>query len=267
MAGEQAIFISGGASGIGQAVARHFAAKGWRIGLADVNAPGLEATRAMLPAGMATIHVMDVRDHAQWVAALTEFTDASGGRLDVLFNNAGVAVGGEFSATSLSELQRCVDINLMGVVNGAHAGFAFLAATPGSTMLVTSSAAGIYGASGVAIYSATKFAVRGLVEALDGEWRPAGINVRSLMPSFIDTPLLDQTVQGSNRNVRESVTASGLEITPVSEVAEAAWAAVHGDRVHTQVGKTARKLWFAARWMPGQIRKTTGKRIDRALKK
>ena len=258
---------SGGASGIGQAVARYFAANGWRVGLADINAAGLETTKAMLPEGMATTHVMDVRDHAQWVAALTAFTETSGGRIDVLFNNAGVAVGGEFSATPLADLQRCVDINLLGVVWGAHAGYPFLTRTPGSTMLVTSSAAGIYGASGVAIYSATKFAVRGLVEALDGEWAPAGVRVRSLMPSFIDTPLLDQSVQGSNRNVRESVTASGLEITPVSEVAEAAWKAVHGDRVHTQVGKTARKLWFAARWMPGQIRKTTSKRLDRELKR
>ncbi|WP_213980661.1 SDR family oxidoreductase [Sphingomonas sp. dw_22] len=266
MAGEQAIFISGGASGIGLAVAGYFADKGWRIGLADIDAAGLEAAKAGLPAGMATTYVMDVRDHGQWETALAGFAAASGGRIDVLFNNAGVAVGGEFAATPLSELQRCIDINLMGVVNGAHAGFPYLAKMPGSVMLITSSAAGIYGASGVAIYSATKFAVRGLAEALDGEWRPAGVKVRTLMPSFIETPLLDQPVQGSNRNVRESVIASGLEITPVAEVAEAAWNAVHGDRVHTQVGKTAKKLWFAARWMPGQIRKTAGKRLDRELR-
>lgn len=266
MAGERAIFVSGGASGIGLAVAGYFARRGWRVGLADIDAARLERARAGFPAGMATTHAMDVRDHAAWEKALAEFAAASGGRIDVLFNNAGVAVGGEFAATPLSELRRCVDINLMGVVNGAHAGFPYLAKTPGSAMLITSSAAGIYGASGVAIYSATKFAVRGLAEALDGEWRPAGIKVRTLMPSFIETPLLDQPVQGSNRNVRESVIASGLEITPVSEVAEAAWKAVHGDRIHTQVGKTAKKLWFAARWMPGQIRRITGNRLDRELR-
>lgn len=267
MAGEQAIFISGGASGIGLAVAGYFAGRGWRVGLADIDAERLAAAKAGLPAGMASSHVMDVRDYDAWEKALAEFARTSGGRVDVLFNNAGVAVGGEFAATPLSELQRCVDINLMGVVNGAHAGYPYLARTPGSVMLITSSAAGIYGASGVAIYSATKFAVRGLAEALDGEWRPADIKVRTLMPSFIETPLLDQPVLGTNRNVRESVVASGLEITPVSEVAEAAWAAVHGDRVHTQVGKTAKKLWFAARWMPGQIRKITGKRLDRELRR
>jgi NAD(P)-dependent dehydrogenase (short-subunit alcohol dehydrogenase family) len=57
MAGEKAIFITGGGSGIGQAVAKLFAARGWRVGLADINAAGLEATRAMLPTGVATTHV------------------------------------------------------------------------------------------------------------------------------------------------------------------------------------------------------------------
>lgn len=259
--------VTGAGTGIGRAVALEFLARGYKVVLAGRRAELLQATKAA--AGAAADNALavpaDVAKEAS-VDALFAQLQAAYGRIDVLFNNAGVAVGGEFAATPLSELQRCIDINLMGVVNGAHAGFPYLAKTPGSVMLITSSAAGIYGASGVAIYSATKFAVRGLAEALDGEWRPAGVKVRTLMPSFIETPLLDQPVQGSNRNVRESVIASGLEITPVSEVAEAAWNAVHGERVHTQVGKTAKKLWFAARWMPGQIRKTAGKRLDRELR-
>jgi len=262
----QAIFVTGGASGIGRAVALHFAARGWRVGLADVNAGGLEEVCSLLPEGMASTYKMDVRDRGAWVAALTEFTAASGGRLDVLFNNAGVAVGGPFGATSAEELQRCVDINFMGVVHGAHVGYPFLAATPGSCLLNTSSAAGIYGASGLAIYAATKFAVRGLTEALDGEWAPEGIKVRSLMPSFIDTPLLEASTTGSNLSVREAVTSAGMEITPVEEVAKAAWDAVHGDTLHTVVGKTAKKLRFAARWMPGALRKQARRRIDRAEK-
>ena len=257
---EKAIFITGGASGIGQATAKYFAARGWRVGLADINAAGLEATKAMLPAGMASTHVMDVRDRGQWTAALTEFTALSGGRLDVLFNNAGIAVGGPFADTPLDDLDRVIAINLEGVVYGAHIGFPFLKATPGSCLLNTSSAAGIYGAPGGAVYSATKFGVRGLAESLDGEWKRQGIKVRTLMPSFIETPLLDTRPVGSNENVRERVTGQGLEITPVEEVAAAAWAAVHGDAIHTVVGKTARRLRFAARWMPGALRKQVAKR-------
>ncbi|MEL0209503.1 MAG: short-chain dehydrogenase, partial [Novosphingobium sp.] len=75
-------------------------------------------------------------------------------------------------------------------------------------------------------------------------------------PSFIETPLLDHAPnRGSNEDIRTRVRGAGLEITPVSDVAEAAWAAVHGDKMHTLVGKTARRLAFASRWMPGALRK------------
>ncbi|MFT2536434.1 SDR family NAD(P)-dependent oxidoreductase, partial [Escherichia coli] len=82
------------------------------------------------------------------------------------------------------------------------------------------------GGPNIGIYAVTKFGVRALTESLDGEWAADGIKVRSLMPSFIDTPLLKANVSGSNRSVREAVTEGGLEITPVDDVAKAAWEAV-----------------------------------------
>ena len=252
---EQAIFITGGGSGIGQAVARRFARAGWRVGLADVNADGMRATAATLPAGMTEIYRMDVRDRDAWRHALDDFTGRTGGRLDVLHNNAGIGVGGPFATMGFDEIDRVVAINLTGVLNGARIGHAFLKATPGSCLLNTASASAIYGSSGLAVYSATKFAVRALTEALDGEWHADGIKVRDLIPGFIDTPLLEEPVAGSNRSIRESVASAGLELTSADDVAEAAWRAVHGDAVHTYVGKTAFRLKFAARWMPGQLRK------------
>lgn len=251
----KAILITGGGSGIGRAVAQLFATRGWRVGLADRDPAGLVDTAATLPTDRTTSHVMDVRAPEDWEEVLAEFVGASGGRLDVLFNNAGVAVGGPFGATSLEDLDRALDVNLKGVVYGARLAYPFLAATPGACLLNTASAAGIYGTAGAAVYSATKFGVRGLTEALDAEWAADGIRVRSLMPGFIDTPLLQAGVGGSNRSVRETVVEAGLEFTPVETVAEAAWAAVHGERMHTLVGKTARRLAFASRWMPGSLRK------------
>jgi NAD(P)-dependent dehydrogenase (short-subunit alcohol dehydrogenase family) len=252
---QKAIFITGGGSGIGRAVAMQFAARGWKVGLADVNVAGLAETRAMLPPGMATSHEMDVRDREAWVAALDAFTGTTGGRLDVLFNNAGIGSGGPLAETDFAELDRVVAINFMGVLNGARIGYAYLAKTPGSCLLNTASASAIYGAAGLAPYSATKFAVRALTEALDGEWHAAGIKVRDIVPGFIETPLLNASAVGSNRSIRETVTAAGLELTPVEAVAEAAWVAVHGDKIHTYVGKTAHRMAFAARWMPGKLRK------------
>ena len=251
----KSIFITGGGSGIGRATAVLFAGRGWRVGLGDVSERGMAETLTLLGRDDATAHRLDVRDRAGWAEVLAAFAGAEGG-IDVLFNNAGIAVGGPLVETPDSEIDRILDVNLAGVVHGARAAYPYLkAAAPGSALVNTASAAGIYGVGGGAIYSATKFAVRGLTESLDVEWAGDGIRVRSIMPGFIETPLLDAVPAGSNENTRERVRASGLEFTPVERVAEAVWAATHGDRVHTLVGKTARRLAFAARWMPGRLRR------------
>ena len=254
MAARKAIFVTGGASGIGRAVAIHFANKGWFVGLADIDRKGMEETAAQLPKGQSAQYDLDVRDGAQWKAALEGFWKASGGRLDVMFNNAGIGKGGPFEQVTSEDHDLMLDVNLKGVVRGAEAAYPYLLKTPGSCLLNTCSAAGLYGAGGLAVYSATKFGVRGLTEALDIEWAPQGIRVRSLMPSFIDTPILDSISSGSNRPPRERLQEAGFEISPVSLVAQAAWDAVEGKKVHTLVGKTARQLAMLARFAPSLIR-------------
>lgn len=251
----KAIFITGGASGIGRATAQLFASRGWLVGIADVDTAGMQVTASMLPAGCASVHRLDVREREQWTAALDAFVQASGGRLDLLFNNAGIGSGGRWDTLDPEEADRVIDINFRGVVNGIYAALPHLRATPGSAIVNTGSASGFYGSAGLAVYSATKFAVRALTEALDIELAEDGITVRSIMPGFIDTPLLNRAVPGSNETSRDRVIASGLEFTPVEEVAQAVWDAVQGPSVHVPVGKTARQLAFAMRWMPGRLRK------------
>lgn len=251
------IFITGGASGIGRAVAQRFGQGGWFVGIADIDEGGMAQTAALLPAGRSSCHKLDVRDRSAWDAALADCARAAGGRIDVVFNNAGIPIGGALADLAVEEIERTLDINLKGVIFGAQAAYPWLrASAPGSVLLNTASAAGIYGSPGASVYSATKFGVRAITESLDGEWAEDGIRVRDLMPGFIETPLLDHAPnRASNEDIRSRVRGAGLEITPVSEVAEAAWAAVHGERLHTLVGKTARRLAFASRWMPGALRK------------
>ena len=253
----KAIFITGGGSGIGRAIARRFGAEGWFVGLGDIDPAGMEETQQSLPSGFSYTHRFDVRDRAAWDEALSAFATAAGGRIDVLANNAGIPIGGSLSELSTDEIERCLDINLKGVVFGAHAVLEHLQATaPGSCLLNTASAAGMYGTGGASVYSATKAGVRSLTESLDAEWSEFGIKVTDLCPSFIDTPLLEHSPNAkSNESVRARVVDAGLEITPVEEVAEAAWRAVHGDKLHWAVGKTARRMNFARRWMPGAVRR------------
>ena len=251
----KSIFITGGASGLGREVARFFAAKGWFVGLADVNELGMAETAAMLPAGMYSIHKLDVTDRVQWKTAVSDFALLTGGQMTVLFNNAGIGSGGAIQDMTDEDIDRMIAINFTGVISGTRACFDLLKATPDACVLYTSSAAGIYGSAGLSVYSATKFAVRGLAEAHDIEWREIGIKSRSLMPGFIDTNIIGNIDPGSNMTGKEKLEAAGIVVSPVEIIGQAAWDAIHGDKVHTTVNKTAKQLAFAARWFPGRLRR------------
>ena len=249
------IFITGAASGLGREVAKFFAAKGWFTGLADVNEAGLADTAAMLPAGQSSVHRLDVTDRSQWKAAIADFSVHTGGHMTVLFNNAGIGSGGAIQDMTDADIDRMIAVNLTGVISGTRAAFDLLKNTPGSCVLYTSSAAGIYGSAGLSVYSATKFAVRGLAEAHDIEWRSLGIKSRSLMPGFIDTNIIGNVNPGSNMTGKETLLAAGIEVSPVEIIGQAAWDAIHGDKVHTTVNKMAKQLAFSARWFPNRLRK------------
>ena len=257
MATRKTIFVTGGGSGIGRAIAIRFAQAGWFVGLGDVNEAGMAETEALMPGGFAYSHKFDVADRAAWDEALRIVSVAAGGRIDVVANNAGISLGGPLEEYETDEIDRILDVNLKGVIYGAQASYPWLkASAPGSCLINTASAAALFGMANQSLYGACKAGVRSLTESLDAEWAPDGIRVRSLMPSFIDTPLLQNTPNRKrNVRIREAVVATGLEFTPVEEVAEAAWRAVTSDKLHHLVGKTARRMRLMAKWAPGSLRK------------
>lgn len=257
MGQQRSIFITGGGSGIGRAAALHFAAKGWFVGVADINEAGMAETLGLIAGEAKWSGRLDVRDRAGWDTALAGFAAAAGGRIDALVNNAGIGTGGSLSELDPEEIDRCLDINLKGVLYGAQAAYPYLkASAPGSAMVNIASAAGIAGSAGMSVYCATKFGVRAVSESLDAEWAADRITVASVCPAFIETPLLNGTGnRKSNEQIRDRVRAAGLEITPVERVAEAIWDAVHGDKLDYFVGATSKRMAFAKRWMPGKVRK------------
>ncbi|HVZ98678.1 MAG TPA: SDR family oxidoreductase [Caulobacterales bacterium] len=257
----KSIFVTGAGSGIGRATALLFAERGYFVGAFDVDENGLSETAALLPEGQRLSHVFDVRDRDGWKRAVRYFGEATGGVMHVLFNNAGVARGGWFEDISEDDAELIVDVNVKGVINGCYAALPLLREATGGRIVNVASVAGVYGAPRMAVYSATKFAVRGLTEALDLEFARHGVRVASLMPWFVDTAILDGTIAGGNDSFRQGLTSGKVEIYPVRLAAERAWDAAHGAKLHYMAGKQAERARFAARFMPGVMRERFRKMI------
>jgi NAD(P)-dependent dehydrogenase (short-subunit alcohol dehydrogenase family) len=258
------IFITGAGSGIGRAVAHLFAARGWFTGLFDVSEAGLTETAATIPEAQRMSMTFDVRDRTGWARAVETFGQATGGKLHVLFNNAGVGRGGFIEEMTTEEIDLVLDVNLKGVINGIVAATPLLKQTEGARVLNTASVAGVLGAPRMSIYCASKFAVRGLTESLDVEMSRHGVRVMSLMPWFVDTAILDNTGgDGANRQLRDTLKDGNVPIYPVSMAAARAWDAVHsnGAEIHFMVGPAAERARFAARFFPNLARRQMKKQL------
>jgi NAD(P)-dependent dehydrogenase (short-subunit alcohol dehydrogenase family) len=238
------IFITGAARGIGRACAERFAEAGYFVGLYDVDAEALAETVAELALGdRCCSGVLDVRDQQSIQAAIDHFAEHTGGRMHVLLNNAGVMHVGRFEQLGVDEHRRTIAVNLLGVIEVAHASFPLLRRTPGARVISLSSAAAIFGMPEMASYSATKHAVRALTEALEIEWAQWGIKVCDVMPGFVDTELLTNT----QRLAAERVL--GVRLQP-EDVANVVWCAATSKRrrthwpvgLQTKLAERARKL-------------------------
>jgi NAD(P)-dependent dehydrogenase (short-subunit alcohol dehydrogenase family) len=227
--GRKSIFITGAASGMGLATARLFAGHGWFVGAFDVNEAGLAALEAKLGASNCLVRRLDVTSREDYRAAIDAFSAATGGKMDVLFNNAGIGKGGAFVDMSWDEVMAVVNTNFVGVLSGIHLAFPLLAATEGSLCFTTSSSSATYGMAGIAVYSATKHAVKGLTEALSVEFKANGIRVADTLPGLIDTPILPE-------EAKVNAPKEGMfRLIPPTAVADAVWAAYTTDKIHWYV--------------------------------
>ena len=250
------IFITGAAAGIGCETARLFHARGWKIGVYDVDSQGVELLLAELGPG-ASGSALDVTDAGAFAQALHDFAGHHG-RLDVLLNNAGIASVGDFESIDTERHARIVDINIKGVINGCHAALSWLRQTPDSRVINLASASAIYGTPGFASYSASKFAVRGLSEALNIEWRRYGIRVFDLLPVFVNTAMV--TPMRGNAIVRRL----GVHLR-ASDVAATVWRAANSRRhrrVHWYVGMQARLMALANKYVPDILNRATTRAIS-----
>ncbi len=243
--GRKVAFITGAASGIGRATAELFAAKGIWVGAADRNTSGLEKLRDDLGESCCRTWQLDVTDKAAYDAVIAEFAGETGGRLDLLFNNAGIGAAGFFEEIPIEETLKIIDVNLIGVINGIYAALPLLKATPNSLCFTTSSSAATYGAPHLAAYSATKFAVKGLTEALAVELSRCNVRVADVLPGVIDTAIFGDSpvyVEGKRlatmgQAISTAAAAEGpFRLVQPSMVADAVWRCFDGDsRLHWYV--------------------------------
>ena len=183
--------ITGGASGIGAALAKELASSGAEVVIADRQVDAGEAVAASIRAagGRAAVAEVDVRELPS-VKRLVDDTVARAGHLDYFFNNAGIAVGGEIDAYTPRDWDDVFDVNLRGVAHGIQAAYPAMIAQGSGHIVNTASMAGLLSAASMGSYAATKHAVVGLSRALRVEARRHGVRVSVLCPGFIRTPIL-----------------------------------------------------------------------------
>lgn len=225
LAGKNAV-VTGGASGIGRATAELFAEKGAKLHLVDRNAELLAQTASELRARGTTVrtHGVDVSDPAA-VEKLASAVFAEDGAVDILHNNAGMGVGGPFTELTLEDIQRTVNVNLLGVAYGFHYFLPRMRkqGRPGH-VVSTASGAGLVPIPMLAIYSASKHGVVALTEAVQAELAGEDVTFSVVCPGVIDTPILRNSPQrGARMDVdRIERLAKKFAASPRT-VAEAVW--------------------------------------------
>ncbi|TXH44251.1 MAG: SDR family oxidoreductase [Actinobacteria bacterium] len=191
------VAITGAASGIGRALAERLVRRGDHVILLDVDAAGLDvaaqamAERAAASGGSVGAEVVDVRDAGRVAQVVGDIWERFG-RIDIMVNNAGVAVGGPAEDLGVEHWQRAFDVNLSGVMHGVVAVYPRMVAARSGQIVNVASLAGLIPAPMMAAYSASEHGVVGLSLSLAGEAESYGIAVTCVCPGFTETPLLDR---------------------------------------------------------------------------
>ncbi|MDX5373743.1 MAG: SDR family oxidoreductase [Pseudomonadaceae bacterium] len=239
------ILITGAGSGIGAATARLFHARGWQVGLLDIDHQALANLAAEL--GGVWHAELNVTDAGAVSEALEDFCTAHGGRLRLLFNSAGLLRFGHFEDIALEEHARILQVNVLGLLNVTHAAFPYLKGTPAAQVINMGSASGLYGTPHMVSYSASKFAVRGLTEALELEWRRHGIQVGDLMPPFVRTPMV--ALQSFEPPALRRL---GVKLA-AEDIAEQVWRQAQRPKVHRPIHWLFRLMYGAGQISPPWI--------------
>lgn len=260
--------ITGGGSGIGAQAGIQMAASGDTVVLADINKEAADdvATRIVASGGKAESARLDVRD-GEAFAALVDRVVADHGSIDLIFNNAGIGVGGPIEDLTAEHWHRIVDINIMGVVNGIRAAYPHMIRQGDGHIVNTASLAGLVPSPMLAPYAMTKHAVIGLSLSLRPEAAQHGIRVTALCPGPTETPILDSRGP-EDLALHDGVSARDLlaratgGIYPVEDLVADLLAGVAANKAYIVAPRRARIAWWIHRLVPSYLEKNANRLVS-----
>src|SRR4051795_3080353 len=246
------VVVTGAGSGIGRSTAILFGRLGAKLHVTDIDAQAAEAVAKEL-GPTATAHTVDSTDPAQ-LEQLAQTVYEQDGRVDVLHNNAGIGHAADIEETTVEDWQRVIGVNLLGVAYGVQAFVPrMLKQNSPSAIVNTASMAGLIAAPTMAPYSASKFGVVGMSEALDAELRPKGIGVSAICPGIISTNITRTAIMRGEHEERRGKTIDFYEkrgATP-DVVAESVVDAVRKRKLIQPVPRShVVPLWMLKRLFP-----------------
>jgi NAD(P)-dependent dehydrogenase (short-subunit alcohol dehydrogenase family) len=244
------VVVTGGASGLGKAICEELGRRGAFVVVTDVQEEGARAVAAgiMAAGGRASGAALDVRDAAAFERLLDE-TIAAHGRLDYLFNNAGIAAAGEAQSLPLDVWRKVIDINLWGVIHGAMAGYSRMVRQGSGHIVNVSSLAGIGGMALGTPYATSKFGVVGLSLTLRAEGADLGVKVTAVCPAYIQTGIFDHgTYVGTSQKGIESLIP--FKYVDVGVAARKVLRGVEKNKPMIVFPFYARLLWWLTRLNP-----------------
>jgi NAD(P)-dependent dehydrogenase (short-subunit alcohol dehydrogenase family) len=247
-------FVTGGASGIGAALTTKLVDDGAEVWIADRQIAAAQELAQCLNSGAGKAHAieLDVRSYSSFERAVAEAVQQSG-RIDYLFNNAGIGVGGEIDSYTLDDWNDVFDVNLRGVVHGIQAVYPIMIRQHSGHIVNTASMAGLVTTGGQASYTATKYAVVGISKALRVEAERHGVQVSMLCPGAIRTPILTGGKYGRFNGVSDEQLLKFWEpfrpMAPEKFAERALRAVLRGDAIIV-VPAWWRALWYLERLSP-----------------
>lgn len=218
--GGRTAIVTGAASGIGHALALILADRGATVYATDRDAERLAELAGTEGGSRMRLLPLDVTDR-EAVRAVVDRVVAESGTLDLMFNNAGIVLGGDFADMTPDAWQRIVDINFWGVVHGTEAAYAQMRKQGRGHIINTSSSAGVMPVVRSAAYAATKHAVVGLSTSLRAEAADHGINVSVVVPGLVDTNIFSAATNLASYNYGAAVERVPMKKVTPRRAAEA----------------------------------------------